>query len=167
MSVQNFIPVHPVVCCDISVWTEVVCRPTNRLPSPEPCPKHWLQTIFTITPSSTSQIPWGSSSNAARWSQINRFISFIWKGLGSCLFPSPPLLPGVHWWGLFAATHSFMFFDLLVCEVVNVWEAYQVQGGYPCSFVCPTLSESLRRSKCLIVLVIWLLWCVMMDGNAV
>lgn len=104
--------------------------------------------------------PWGSSSNAACWSQINRFISFIWKGLGSCLSPSPPL-PRVYWWGLSAGTHSFMFFDLLACVAVNGWEAHQVQGGYPGSFVCPTLSESLGWSKCLIALVMWLLWRVL------
>lgn len=117
-------------------------------------------TTFTITPSSTSQILRGSNSNAARWSQINRFISLIWKGLGSCLPRSPPL-PGVYWWGLFAGTHSFMFFDLLVCEEEDGWGAYQVQGGCPGSFVFPTLSESLGRSKCLMALVIWLLWRVL------
>lgn len=54
--------------------------------------------------------------------------------------------------------HTLMFFDLLVCEVVNGQQAYQVQGGYPGSLVWPTLSESLGQSKSLIALVIWLLW---------
>ena len=39
--------------------------------------------------------------------------------------------------------------------------AYQVQGGYPGSSVGPTLCESLGRSKCLMALVIWLLWRVL------
>lgn len=57
--------------------------------------------------------------------------------------------------------HTLMFFDLLAHMVVNGWRAYQVQGGCPGSFVFRTLSKSLGWSKCLMALVIWLLWHVL------
>lgn len=108
---------------DISVWTKVLV--TGRLTA---MPRAWLKTTFTITPSSTSQIPWGSSSNAG--SQINRFISFIWKGLGSCLSPSPRL-PGVYWWGLFAGAHS-------LCSSI-CWSARWWMDERPIRFKVPVL----------------------------
>lgn len=80
----------------------------------------------------------------------------------ACAFPiSPTLLPGVYWWGFVRWHTPFIFFDLLLREVMNGRGAYQVEHSYPGSFVCTTLSESLRWSKCLMALVIWLLWRVL------
>ena len=125
---QNFIEVHPLWSCwDISVWTKVLV--TGRLTAiSRAMPRAWLKTTFTITPSSTSQISWGSSSNAG--SQINRFISFIWKGLGSCLSPSPRL-PGVYWWGLFAGVYS-------LCSSI-CWSARWWMDERPIRFKVPIL----------------------------
>lgn len=113
---------------------------------------------------STSPFPWCSSSNAAGWSQINRFISLICKGfwLVPLSFSSSPggLPVGFVCW------HTlFMFFDLLLHELLNGWDgglggAIRFKVGLLVGLLAP-LSESLGRSKSLMALVIWLLWCVL------